>query len=74
MAELTRDEFLTHMELLRGDIKGVQDRLDDLNGRTRTTEQAIAVLDDRGHPAAWGGGIAGALVTAAEALRWVFGR
>lgn len=68
--DLSRDEFLTHINLLRGDIRGVHDRLDDLNGRTRQTEQDIAVLQDRDvrakDPAArWTGlsGIAAAVAT-----------
>ena len=47
MADIGRSEFETWMEVLRGDIKGVHDRLDELNGRTRKAEQDIAVLKDR---------------------------
>ena len=47
MALIERDEFVAWMDVLRGDIKGVHDRLDDLNGRTRITEQTIAVHADR---------------------------
>lgn len=56
----------------------MNDRLDELNGRTRTAEQKIAVLEDRGirvrdNPARWAGGIAivGGLV--AEAVKRVWG-
>lgn len=48
MAELSRDEWEGWMRLLREDIRGVHDRLDELNGRTRTNERDIAVLQDRG--------------------------
>ena len=44
---LSRDDFLLSVDILREDIKGVNDRLDVLNGRTRFTEQQIAVLKDR---------------------------
>lgn len=74
MGELTREEFISHVELLRGDVRGVQDRLDELNGRTRATEQKLAVLEDRGHPAAWGGGIGGIIVAIIEGARWMIGR
>ena len=45
--DLSRDEFLVHVGLLREDIRGVHDRLDLLNDRTRKTEQDVAVLNDR---------------------------
>ena len=45
--DLSRDEFLTHIGNIRDDIKGVNDRLDTMNGRTRTIEQSVAVLFDR---------------------------
>ena len=45
--DLTREEFIVHVGLLREDIHGVHDRLDMLNDRTRTAEQDIAVLKDR---------------------------
>lgn len=35
-----------HQELL-GAIKGVHDRLDTLNGRTRNLENKVTVLEDR---------------------------
>lgn len=49
MAEqgISRDEFHQWMETLRDGISGVHDRLDGLNGRTRTAEADIAVLKDR---------------------------
>lgn len=48
MVPIDQDEFQRWMTLLRGDIQGVHDRLDELNGRTRSNEQDIAVLKDRG--------------------------
>jgi hypothetical protein len=47
MGDLRRDEFENWMHVLRDDIHGVHDRLDALNGRTRTNEKDIAVLQDR---------------------------
>ena len=47
MAAVDEKEFTRWMELLRSDVKGVHDRLDELNGRTRKNENAIAVLEDR---------------------------
>jgi hypothetical protein len=44
---LERDEFEAWMGLLRGDIKGVHERLDGLNGRTRTVESKVAVLESQ---------------------------
>lgn len=75
MSEISRDELILHLNLIRGDIAGVHDRLDALNGRTRTTEQTLAVLQERipGGPkqaAAWGGGIAGVVVAITEVARW----
>lgn len=70
------DEFQRWMVLLRTDMKDIGDRLDLLNGRTRDTETAIAVLQDRsanGIAAAWGGGVAGVIVGLIEGLRWVLG-
>lgn len=47
MADLSRDEFEGWMRLIREDIRGTHDRLDELNGRTRVNEQNIAILQDR---------------------------
>lgn len=35
-------------DLMEKGFHGVHSRLDDLNGRTRSAEQKIAVLEDRG--------------------------
>jgi len=45
VGEINRDEFENWMLVLRDDIRGVQARLDLLNGRTRKNENAIAVLE-----------------------------
>lgn len=45
--DITRDDLHDLRDVLREDIKGVHDRLDDLNGRTRKAEEQIAVLKDR---------------------------
>ena len=71
---LERDEFHVWMETLRADIRGVHSRLDDLNGRTRDAEQKVAVLEDRGHPAAWGGGLGALAVGLVEGIRWMLGK
>ena len=85
MDPLSRDDFLLYVDILREDIKGVGDRLDILNGRTRFTEQQIAVLNDRadrvraeamtaGKRTATRWGVAGALAVAvAEFLHGVVG-
>lgn len=52
----------------------INDRLDVLNGRTRTAEQKIAVLDDRagaGKAAVTGAGAAGLLTAIVEGLKWL---
>ena len=74
MSELSREEFISHIDLVRSDVRATHDRLDTLNDRTRKVEQAIAVLEDRGHPAAWGGGVGGLLVGIVEGMRWMLGR
>lgn len=81
MSELGREEFLLHMELVRADIKGVHDRLDALNGRTREVERDVEVLKDRSDDAKtearqagtsagrmWGAG--GAIVGGAVWVLW----
>lgn len=47
MNEPTNAELLVHINYVREDISGVHARLDTLNGRTRTLENAVAVLKDR---------------------------
>ena len=66
---IEREEFQTAVAIIRDDIRGVHSRLDALNGRTRSNEQAIAVLEDRHSDgrrsgAAWGGFVGGFLVIA----------
>ena len=48
MASIERQEFENWMQVLREDIRGTHIRLDELNGRTRSAENEIAVLKDRG--------------------------
>jgi len=58
---ISRDEFHDAVGVIRGDIRGVQDRLDTLNGRTRANELAIVRLQERQREgskkrlAVWGG-------------------
>ena len=71
MADIQHEEFERWMHLLRGDVQAIHARLDQLNGRTRTNEQQIAVLTDRsaseGRDAQKGGMLAGGVVTAIAA-------
>lgn len=87
MSDLSRDEFLSHVEVMRADVregfKGVHNRLDQQNNRLRTTETDVAVLRDRARTSAvssrnWGAGTgaaAGGMVTAILAVltRWFGG-
>ena len=47
MAELSRDEFLAHIEPLRRDIAELVRLQRDANGRIGKCEVRIAVLEDR---------------------------
>lgn len=65
-------EILVHLEYLRQGVDGINDRLDNQNGRIRTLENEMAVVKDRQTEARqdggkWGGiagGFAGGLVSA----------
>jgi len=46
--DLTREDFLLHIQYLRDDIKGVSDRLDTINGRTRVNSEDISGLKATG--------------------------
>jgi hypothetical protein len=59
-AEISRDEFLCHMNLVRGDIAGVKSGQDQLLERTHAIETEIAVMKAkqagtrrRQHPKVW---------------------
>lgn len=72
---LDREEFREAVRLIREDVKGVNDRLDALNGRTREAEQQIAVLEERTSARAaalLGGGVGGVVIAAVEAVKWYF--
>ena len=79
---LSRDEFIRHIDYVRADINEVKDHLDRLNGRTRTVESQLAVLEHQvehldpptGKAAAWGGGVAGVFMAAGEVIKWFFGK
>lgn len=43
----TTDELLIHIAYIREGVDGINERLDNLNGRTRKNETDIAVLKDR---------------------------
>lgn len=75
---LSRDEFLTHVSLLREDVQAVHARLDVLNGRTRAVETEVAVLKDRATDARsagrnWGAGAGAAVGGALSLLMQLFG-
>jgi hypothetical protein len=65
------------MAALRDELRGINDRLDIVNGRTRTMEQKVAVLEDRSTPGrregAIAGGIGAGLVGLAAVIKeWVW--
>ena len=65
MAEhLTRDEFLAHIEPLRKSIDSLVELQEAQNGRVRTAETKIAILEDRASPGRVASGVS-ALVSAA---------
>lgn len=71
MPEMQRELDRIYERMDRGFVD-LNERLDALNGRTRVNETDIAVLKDRsssGVAAACGGGVAGAIVAAVEAMR-----
>lgn len=68
-----RDEFQAGIQLVLSSIDKVNDRLDELNGRTRQAEINIGVLQDRSQRATlWSMGAAGGIVGAYEALKYWF--
>lgn len=74
MADISREELDRLYQTLDAGFSGVHSRLDELNGRTRKAENAIAILEDRGHPAAWGGGLGAVIVGIVEGARWMLGK
>ena len=73
MADLSPELRLIHDAMLRG-FDGINERLDELNGRVRTNENDIAVLKDRGirksDPAArWGAAFVGLAGVLTEIIR-----
>ena len=59
---------------MREGFKGINDRLDALNGRTRKNENAIAILEDRspGRVGMMAGGAAsGAIVVLWQVIEWL---
>ena len=69
-----KDELDRLYDLMEKGFSGVHDRLDRLNDRTRTAEQKLAVLEDRGvrsrdHGARWGAGLIGAAGLLTEIIR-----
>lgn len=71
-----REESREWARNVRADIRGVNDRLDMLNGRTRAVETKIAVLEERtsqqpgkGPAVAWGSMAGGVVVGIIEAIK-----
>lgn len=65
-------------DLLRDGFEGVHDRLDQLNGRTRTVENKVAVLEDRGvrskdQTARWGAAVIGTTGVLVELAKQMWG-
>lgn len=75
MPEITREEFLAHMEHLAEGMGRVEKHLEALNGRTRTAETKIAILEDRAdrnRNRSIGAGLGAVIVGALEAVHlWV---
>ena len=75
---LSRDEFVSHIGLVRADLHELKDHLLRLNDRTGESERDIAVLKDRACTrgrAAWvGGGLAGSMIGLMEAVKWWLGK
>lgn len=65
MGDLSREEFLTHIAYVRGDINEVKDHLAALNGRTRLVENKVAVLESQVETASQTGSDRTARVTGA---------
>lgn len=83
MADLTREEFLTHIQYVRGDLAEVVEHLGELNGRTRENAEDLARHDERlktvelankSDPAArWVGGLAAIGIVLAEVAHRLWG-
>jgi hypothetical protein len=78
MTERNTDAIFVHLEHIKEGIDGINRRLDEQNGRLRSAEQNVAVLQDRADDAKvagrnWGlsAGSVGAAVGAA--LAYFFG-
>ena len=74
MADLTRDEFLTHIGYVRADLEDVKQHLGRLNARTGQVEQDVAVLHERTGEARKNGLVIGGIVGGVAALAEVLHR
>lgn len=76
-------ELLVHIQYIREAVDGINTRLDNLNGRTRTNESDISVLKtelkDRANEgsrngAKWGAGVGAAISAAIVGIAEYFSR
>ncbi len=74
MTEISREELNRLYQALDAGFEGINDRLDRLNGTVREHDIKIGILEDRGHPAAWGGGLGALIVGVVEGARWMLGK
>ena len=77
MTDISRDEIDRLYQTLDAGFSGIHARLDRMNGRVGELETDVAVMQathPKGAAAAWGGGIAGAIVGLVEAAKWMVGK
>lgn len=72
MADISREELDRLYKTLDDGFKGVHSRLDRVNGTVGEHTVKIAVLEERAHPAIWGGGVGACVAAVAEIGRWFF--
>lgn len=75
--QLSREEFLAHIEPLRARLDELVELQRVANGRTGKLETRVAILEDRSPGRSgglWGSIVAALLVGMAEAIRQVLGR
>ena len=74
MEHTSNEEVLVHLKYLREGVDGIKDRLDEQNGRIRTAETKVAILEDRQLEARKAGGICGGIVSGViVAMHYILG-